>query len=166
MQTSTRLRLYLVFIPLACVTCGCGGPYAAEGTVRFSDGAPLPGGRVVVDWGPDSKVGSWGLIHPDGSFVIGTNEADDGLPLGTYRVYLMNVLSELPREYVAPRGGPGGGASLPDRLNPLPNESGSTGPPPLVDPKYMSPETSGLTFEVKKASTWEIVIERPTKKKP
>lgn len=42
-----------------------------------------------------------GIIHPDGSYVVGSEAATDGLPAGTYQVYIDGAAVEDP---TAPSG--------------------------------------------------------------
>jgi len=125
---------FAVLIPLA----GCGNSiHPVRGTVHFPDGTPLSHGRVVIE-SDDGKTGSWGIIHEDGTFEMGTLTPNDGVPAGTYHVYLTNATTPPP-------------AAL----------SATFIPKPLVHAKYASKETSGITFEVPKQTTWDIVVEKP-----
>ncbi|MBA4190022.1 MAG: hypothetical protein C0467_18715 [Planctomycetaceae bacterium] len=123
---------------LAC--CGCSGQsiFPVQGKVRFSDGSPLTTGRVSIDTG-DALTGSWGAIQPDGTFVMGTHTPRDGVPVGTYRVYIVGAIQQ-----------PSGDQVLLD-------------PKPLIHERFTNPATSGLTFTVPDQTTWEIVVEKPAK---
>lgn len=125
-------------VAVLVAAAGCARPvHPVKGTVRFKDGTPLAVGRVVVD-SDDGKSGSWGAIRPDGSFVMGTLAPDDGVPAGTYRVYLTNTTTPPPADLSAPFT-----------------------PRPLVHARFNNKDTSGITFEVPKETTWVIVVEKP-----
>jgi hypothetical protein len=130
------MRTALCLLVLAAAGCGS-NLHPVKGRVHFADGSPLDTGRVVVDFG-EAQSGAWGSIHPDGSFVIGTNSPSDGMLAGTYRVYISGA-ETLP--------GPG----APTR--------------PLVHERFTKPETSGLSFTVPDQTTWDIVVEKPAKVK-
>lgn len=131
-----RPRLALVVALVAATGCAR-SVYPVKGTVRFKDGTPLTVGRVVVD-ADDGKSGSWGAIRPDGSFDMGTLAPDDGVPAGTYRVYLTNTTTPPPADLSVPFT-----------------------PKPLVHTRFNNKDTSGITFEVPKDATWDIVVEKP-----
>jgi len=123
-----------VLIPVA----GCGSSiHPVRGTVHFPDGSPLSYGRVVIE-SDDGKTGSWGITHEDGTFEMGTLTPNDGVPAGTYRVYLTNTTTPPPADL-----------------------SVAFTPKPLVHAKYASKDTSGIVFEVPKQTTWDIVVEKP-----
>jgi hypothetical protein len=129
-------RLYVAAIICTCLGCAK-SIYPVKGRVHFADGTPLTQGRVVVDSGKE-MTGSWGLIHPDGTFEMGTNTANDGVPPGRHRVYLQNTMTAPP-----------------------PGFTGLFKPQPLVHPRFTTPESSGLAFEVPGQVEWEIVVEKP-----
>lgn len=134
MRCIFRLLACLLLVPLV----GCGKPmHPVKGVVHFKDGTPLPAGRVVIDF-DDGKTGAWGAIRADGTFEMGTNTTNDGVPAGTYKVYLSNTIEPPP-------------ASLPP--NYVPKE--------LIHKKFADKETSGLVFEVPKQTTWDITVEKP-----
>ncbi len=68
------------------------------------------------------------MIGPDGTYSMSSTGNADGLPPGTYAVTLVGV----------------------DKTIPIPQKDGSfiNTYEPLIDPKYASPATSGLTFTV------------------
>ncbi|UUO05357.1 hypothetical protein M4951_18485 [Blastopirellula sp. J2-11] len=127
---------------LACaVGCGDDSMHPVQGHIHFVDGSPLKTGRVVLDGG-DTNTSSWGLIHPDGSFQVGTLDVDDGVPAGVYRVYIENAMSLPPDNW--------GDRDFTPKL--------------LIHPKFMDPEQSGLSIEVPaKSTSWEIIVEKPPK---
>ena len=114
---------------------GCNKNCGLKGKVVFSDDqAPLSQGTVCL---VSDKGIARGTIEKDGSYVVGSISANDGLPPGTYRIYLTET------EFFEPA--PGGG--LPRRI-------------PQIDDKYSQPETSGLMVEVKSSMTHNIEVDR------
>lgn len=125
---------------LALTGCGRRDLHPVSGTVRFPDGSPLTTGRVVVDYGLNSKHGGWGYIKPDGSFTLGSLTQTDGVRAGKVRVAITFAYAATDEARA---------------------DAGPTALKPLVHPRFESPETSGLTFEIPRQKTWEIVVERP-----
>jgi hypothetical protein len=128
--------LGLVFL----VGCGRRDLHPVSGTVRFPDGSPLTTGRVVINYVPPAAYGGWGYIKPDGTFTLGSLTQTDGVRAGTVRVAITFAY--------AGDGPPG-------------SDGNFTQFKPLVHPRFESPETSGLTFEIPRQTTWDIVVERP-----
>ncbi|MFO0825583.1 MAG: hypothetical protein U0792_21085 [Gemmataceae bacterium] len=128
------LVLGLVLVSLV----GCAKPmHPVKGFVHFKDGAPLKAGRVVIDF-EDGKTGAWGAIREDGTFEMGTLTPNDGVPPGTYKVYLTSTIEPPPASL-----GPGY----------VPKE--------LIHKKFADKETSGIVFQVPQQTTWDIVVEKP-----
>lgn len=126
---------------LAVACCiGCSDPgqrtYAVRGIVRFPDGEVLRDGSVEFEIiGREKPVTATGVIGPDGSFVLGTYELDDGALPGKHRVVVI-------ADYVI-----GSGAERPGLI-----------PEPTVHARYRDYRSSGLVHEVK-PGTNNIVIE-------
>jgi hypothetical protein len=139
MPRSILLALVAAAVPVA--GCGQSGMHPVSGRVVYPDGTPLTAGKVVIDTG-NALTGSWGSIRPDGTFVMGTNTPDDGVPPGTHRVYIHGAF-EPPA----------------DPNNPPPN------PKALVHARFTNPAESGLTFTVPEQVKWEIVVEHPPRRK-
>jgi hypothetical protein len=136
MRRVDAFRLALVAGMLSTLL-GCGErTYRVSGKVHFPDGTPLRQGRVVVDISP--ALGAWGPINDDGTFVLGMKSVEDGLPAGSYKAYILNAETTLP-----------------------PGFTGNFQPKPLINAKYTSAATSGLTFEVPAQSEWDIKVEKP-----
>ena len=116
-------RAYLgLFLLAFVVLLGCGaGKTGLSGKVTFSDDqSPVPAGMIVFE-GSDGKMGR-AEIQSDGTYRAGFDSAKDGLPKGTYKVYLTNVVR-------TEKDARGMDAYI-----------------PLLDSKYSSTTTSGLTF--------------------
>ena len=128
---------FVVGISLAVIAvagCGRSGLHPVRGRVSFTDGSPLPTGRVVVSYG-DGKA-SWGTIKPDGSFSLSTLKQSDGMRAGTCRVAIKDAYVEV-------------------------EKNGEKVSVPLVHKRFADPGTSGLEFTVPDKTVWEIVVEKP-----
>ena len=123
------------------IACSKTGLVPIQGEVKFADGQPLANGRVVLhNRNPKAEVSSWGLIHPDGSFTLGTFDIDDGVPPGRYQVSIQNAESLPPADWG-------------DRVFQA---------QPLIHPRFSDPEQSELTFEVPGDSPhWQITVQPP-----
>jgi hypothetical protein len=135
------MRRILLMVPLAvCLACaGCqeaaSGKAKVTGKVTFSDGKPLPGGRIDFR-SPDGSLVS-GQIKSDGTY-----EADD-VPPGDQQVAIEN-------KHLKAFGPP------PPGLAPLPGSDQTYVP---IDPKYSSPATSGLTTNIQAGDdTYDVQI--------
>ena len=123
--------------------------HPVKGMVRFASGEPLTKGKVAVDL-PDGKRSSWGSIGGDGSFQMGTLTSTDGVPAGKYTVYFLGTMTEPP---VDESSAPGGMAGAKPAAPFVPQQ--------LIHPRFLKKDTSGISFEVPKQLTWDIVVEPP-----
>jgi hypothetical protein len=126
--TSPRARRRaspLIAFVVLCAAAGCGERfYPVRGKVVYEDGSPMPEGFVVAEMKDgDAVVMMRGEVHPDGTFQLGTLRPGDGARPGKYRVL------------ITPRARTPGEEDL----------------PPVLDTKFQSFETSGLSVEVQKA---------------
>ncbi|MDR2761528.1 MAG: hypothetical protein LBB88_02880 [Planctomycetaceae bacterium] len=112
-----------------------------SGQVTYSDNnEPLEFGFVCF---VNEKNFARGTIREGGYYTIGSFTENDGLPHGEYRVYV---------EAKKPLGLKTPDADDVDYI-------------PLVDLKFSRPETSGLTFDVKKSNNkFDFQVERYQKK--
>jgi len=78
-----KYNLFALLILVLCV--GCSGNVPLQGNVFDEDGNPITVG--IVNFVSDQGL-SRATIQPDGSYVVGTLSERDGLPPGTYRVYV------------------------------------------------------------------------------
>jgi hypothetical protein len=131
------LTAFILAAVLVGIAGGCGRSdmHRVSGRVHFVDGSPLRSGRVVVEYDGAQKGGAWGRIKENGSFTIGTLSENDGMKAGTYSVTIRDAFEPATR----------------------PDKSAT----PLVHPRFLSPATSGLSFEVPKQTKWDIVVEKP-----
>jgi hypothetical protein len=101
---------------------GCSGNHRLSGKVTFEDGTSATRGMVIFT---TETFQANGEIQQDGTFVVGSEKVGDGIPKGTYKVYVTGI-GKLIGEGM-------GGTPL----------FVST-----VHEKYMSASTSGLTCTV------------------
>jgi hypothetical protein len=133
-----RIHFFFFFVLLLFVV-GCSDKVSLKGKVTFTDdGSPLTKGTVAFVQG--GKL-SRGDIKEDGTYVVGTDKLTDGLPPGTYQVYISGaMISELVE------------------FGDVPGVYNHT---PLIHSKYDSPETSGLSVEVNSSTkTYDIKVDR------
>lgn len=135
-----RLR-YTPPLLVGLLVVGCGGMGQVDGKVVWADGKPAGdlAGSLVVFESAEMKISARGNIRPDGTFVIGTNAADDGAPVGEYEVAVME-------HRAAPEGQPV--------------------PPAKMDLKHSNLKTSGLKVTVKSGmNPVTLTLERAAGKK-
>lgn len=140
MRFSPPFKLCLAGFLVAICSVGCSDSsrrtYPVRGIVRFPDGKILRDGSVEFEIiGRETPVTATGVIEPDGSFVLGTYELDDGALAGKHRVVVIS-------DYDI-----GSGAERPGFI-----------PPPTLHPRYRDYRRSDLVYEVK-PQTNNIVIE-------
>ena len=147
-------HLFLLLTLLFCVlvVAGCNRNAKVTGKVAFPDGEPLTSGQVVFE---NEKLSAMGKLSKDGSYTLGTQKENNGIPKGKYRVYITGAVTY--KETPAPS--PSAGA--PGVYNP-----GATSPPlpasvSLIHRKYRSVETSGLEVDVKGTMNYDIKVEKP-----
>jgi hypothetical protein len=137
------MKFYHAFVLLFVCVCfiGCSENQRLSGKVTFSDdGSPLTTGMVCFENAENGKLGR-GEINANGTYVVGFENDKDGIPKGTYKVFISNAIKE--------KGI--------DKKTGMPiNEQ-------LIAPKYSNANISGLTFTADgKTKTFNITVERPT----
>lgn len=116
--------------------CGCGGLYPVQGTVTLENGTPLTQGMVVFENVDGTTMGR-GTIQSDGSYQLSTQNPNDGLRPGRYKI-LINPMDM---------------SDVPDEQKKLP-----------FDVKYTRFQTSGLEVEIKaEANQVPLKLTRPTR---
>ncbi len=132
----------LLVVTLVCVACS--SKEQLTGRVFFDDGEPLTFGTVYLT---DEMMMYRGSIGKDGSFDVGELRDGDGLPAGTYKVWLEDVNTWEP---VLDKNG--------ERTDKIIETI-------VMDRKYAKRFTSDLTVEVKpgEKNTLEIRVPRATK---
>lgn len=123
----------LLILCVLAMFIGCGNPKVTGKVVFSDDGTPLTQGTVFFQ--KDNEA-SRGEIQKDGSYSIGSDSTDDGLPPGTYKVYIKN--SQL-------------NTAKPGQLPIFEN---------VIDSKYEDPNSSGVTVEVKKTQKYDLKLDR------
>ena len=85
---------FLAILALLSISLvGCSGNKPLQGTVKFEDGTPLTVGMVNF---VSSEHGlSRGRIQSDGSFQVGSVRDTDGLPPGTYKIYITGAFEAI-----------------------------------------------------------------------
>ena len=139
----------MIFLPLFAMIfmAGCGDP-KVTGKVTFPDGSPLTKGQVMFQ--KPGFVGS-GDIRQDGTYSAGKLKDGDGLPPGTYQVFITGASGYNEAEMAEIRAEAVGR----DPVFRTPR------PVNLISTKFMSPNSSGLTVEVKGKTKFDIEVEPP-----
>ena len=135
----------LGFVILAVIlwTVGCSTNVKVSGKVTFPDDTPLTFGKVTFE--TNSFVAS-GQLKEDGTYIIGSVSARDGLPPGQYQVYIAGATrQEGVRTMKAPDGTT---IEVPVAV-------------PVVAKKYTKAETSGITCDVKKSMKFDFKVDPP-----
>jgi len=122
---------FFILLVCSCLIVGCGDRVTVSGRITFPDGEPLTEGSVVFE---SENYQAYSYIGADGSYSLGEVEPGDGIRPGEYKIRIL-----------ASTGGGSDGA-------PLVN---------LVDSKYESTATSGLTCTVKGKMTFGISVTKP-----
>ncbi|MDR1483994.1 MAG: hypothetical protein LBT09_04135 [Planctomycetaceae bacterium] len=130
------MKLRLLFFTAAlifCICMGCSKNVRLSGQVTYSDdGSPLTTGTVCFETDTYTARGN---LEPDGTYTLTSVTKNDGLPEGEYRVSVLNAIK---------------GFGEDDATN-----------IPLIDPKYGSGSTSGITFQVTPSSNrFDFTVER------
>ena len=110
----------LIVLPL-CI--GCNGNIPVKGKVTFSDDqSPLTDGMVCFE---TDAFQARGQLQKDGTYRLGSLKEADGVPPGTYRVFIMGAVVEDP------------------------TAKGLNAPPlPLITEKFETGSNSGITVEI------------------
>lgn len=143
---------YVYGVVIALITlafAGCGKNLPLSGKVTFADdGSPVPCGTVIFD---DGKNMGKGPIQEDGTYVVGFEKKNNGIPRGTYRVRIVGAVQEV-----------GETEATEDRFTGQKTEQmGMRQTVDLIDRKYRSLADSGLTFTADgTSSTYDIQVER------
>lgn len=139
-----RLRILLfAVIPVFLIATGCNSNLDVSGRVTFKDGDPLPKG--VVTFQSDKHVAT-GILDENGRYRLGSYKKNDGIPAGTYKVFISGayVLKE------------------PGSVEP---ESDEPADIPLIDESYATWEKTPLSCDVTKKTTYDFEVEPYAKKR-
>ena len=132
-------------IGAVCLTgCGSsGGTYPVSGKVTYPDGTPLANAQVSFE-SVTEPIGAVGTSDANGEYKLTTYELNDGAIPGEHRVLVMPPPPPTPEH---------------DEASGKPLVYANT--PPAIDPKFSRFETSGLTYTVEGAGTFDITVEKP-----
>jgi len=145
----SRLSIVLVGIFLGMSVLGCNRNCPLKGKVTYQDGTPITAG--MVNFASDTSL-SRGKIRPDGSYTVGTLKDADGIPKGTYKVYITGA--EVPKETDQNRN-----QGVDAMGNPIPTMVGFR---QLVDRKYMTTSSTPITCEVpREKNRFDFTVEPP-----
>lgn len=149
-----HFHLHGILLLLCVFSLGCGDKQNLSGKVTFPDGTPLHCG--IVFFTTDSYL-SRGAIREDGTFTVGSEKSGDGIPPGTYKVYIQGAIEE---------------ELLPDNdstnAKPVDEFSTSRGSVRniapaklLIHPKYTRRETTPLEIVIPGEKQFNITVEPP-----
>ncbi len=134
------------FVVAACLLpllVGCQKGIAVGGKVSFPDGKPLATGIVCFQ---NDKTMARGVLDANGVFRLGTNTPNEGLAPGKYKVYVTEAFDR--QTFPLPK--------TDDEPFRHPIET------PLIDVKFMNPETSGLACDVVPGlKSFDITVDYP-----
>ena len=141
-------RFSILLIGGACLLpllAGCGKGISVQGKVSFPDGKPLATGIVCFQ---NEKTLARGRLDANGTYRLSTNTPKEGLAEGTYKVYITEAFDR--QTFPLPTND--------DEPIRYPIET------PLIDAKFMNPETSGLSCNVVPGGKpFDITVDYPKK---
>jgi len=140
-----RLTVLMFVVCLVAVLTGCSGNVQVKGKVALTDGTPVTRGHVVFESGTFSASGE---IKEDGSYVMGSLKANDGLPPGEYTVYITGA-TQLGDEITFQTLG-GMGEMITSSIPTL---------TPVIALIYTSASTSPLRCKVERSMKFDINVE-------
>ena len=133
MSTSILRNIFLIAV-FSVFLVGCSDRVAVTGKVTYPDDSPVQIGEVAFS---DGRLVYRGNIDKNGGYKLGGVYEGDGISPGKYEVYLMGTETmEM-------------------------DENNAMKPVQHVAQKYLSPDTSGLTCEIKGKMTFDFKVERP-----
>ena len=144
-MVAMKLKLKIVLLLTCFLITGCNnGNVPLSGTVTFSDdNSPLTVGAVSFE---GSSVRAFGTLDGKGHYVVGTEKERDGIPPGTYKIALIGAGTTGERMEYQQLGQ---------------TVSGMAKFIPVVDTKYTSTETSGLSLTVDHSTkTFDFQVDR------
>ena len=124
-----NIILLLAFLSLSFA--GCSGKIDVRGKVTFPDGEPLTKGAVIFQ---NEQIMVQGNIQADGTYRLGVLKDGDGVPPGSYQVFISGAVDGVP----APAREKASDPMLDPQIT------------YLIDKKLTQPDTSGLTCVVEK----------------
>jgi hypothetical protein len=137
----TRLVFALCLL-VAAVAGGCSRNVHITGKVTYANGQPLKGGQIIFT---DDYCMGRSDIDPNGEYSIHTLRRNDGMPKGTYKVYITGAFGFTEEA-------PTGKGLQSYRMDTLSS---------LIDMQFTNPDASGWEFEVQKNSKIDLVVYPP-----
>ncbi len=135
-----RTLCLLIVLLIGMLAVGCGSdtskPAAVSGRVTYK-GKPVPKANVSFTPVEGTSRAASGLSDSNGYFTLGTFSTNDGALIGKYRV---SIIARGPDRQ--PKAG--------ESMSGMPGEMMPGDP--VIPTKYFAPDSSGLTFEVKRGS--------------
>lgn len=151
-----RNTIGIICLGLLCLSfLGCSNKQRVSGSITFPDGSPVQSGTIYFV--TDNYMGR-ATIDSDGTYDVSSLKRNDGLPPGTYKVYVVGAFkSEEPGSSVEDKTGKAKGSSEKD----LSGNKVVTmkAPVPLVHPKFCSADSTPLTFTVPGSKNFDFVVE-------
>ena len=125
-----------ILLFVALLLTGCSDKEKLSGKVVFSDGQPLTTGTIYFTTG---NYTARAHLRADGTYDVGSLSEKDGLPPGTYTVYISGAL-----EAVAD-----------------PKDPSKESFRPLIASEFASEKTTPLSITVPGERVYNITVERP-----
>lgn len=126
-----------------CADDGFGVRYPVSGTVKYN-GAPVKQGTINFTPISEGGRGALGSIN-DGAYSLTTFTPDDGAAAGSYKISIISKQVDLRNAQAAAKAAGSG-------VDEFAVAKAVRKSKPLIPTKYGSPDTSGLTREVKAES--------------
>jgi len=145
------ITFFIFLCSLFVLLAGCGNHQKLGGQVVFPDDEPLKTGIIYFS---KSDFLARAFIKQDGTYDVGSLAAKDGLPPGTYKVFISGAMEAIEIEQKS---------NTPTKVNEM-GESASVyteGFKPLIAQKYTSEQTTPLSITIPGEKTFKITVERP-----
>ncbi len=126
---------HIAFALVTLLLVGCNTKTQVTGTVTFEDGTPLKVGSVVFT---SDVMSARGQLNEQGRYTLESTGADDGVPNGSYKVTVMGAVEETGTD-----------------------AQGQRRTQQLIDSKFQSPDSSGLSCEVSGTTTYDFKVSPP-----
>lgn len=124
-----KLRCILLLLIILLLT-GCGNNIKLTGRVVFPDGEPLTTGTIYF---AKSDFQARANIRSNGYYDVGSLSEKDGLPPGTYKVYIIGAIENNPDEKIIS----------------------------LIATEFIKAETTPLEITVPGENVYNITVQRP-----
>ncbi|MDR3109089.1 MAG: hypothetical protein LBU65_05295 [Planctomycetaceae bacterium] len=145
-----QYRQYILLFVFILTLTGCVTNIPLKGKVTYKDGTPVTKGTLNFS---SEKLLSRAKIQSDGSYVVGTLKETDGIPKGTYKVYISGAEEAIESKTTTIEKDSMG--------NPV---SSMATYRQLVDRKYMTAESTPLMCDVPAPNNrFDIIVEKPAK---